>query len=94
MLVGRVPVPYDATFRCAFPQILEAVLHFVPPGTPPPSTADEPHGKPLLPSALLEEGGRMGTHARHVVSLHVAEEPKILEAVHARLHRRTERRPS
>ena len=29
--VGAVPVPYDRQFRCAFPQIAEAVLHTVPP---------------------------------------------------------------
>ena len=29
---ANVAVPYDKGFRCTFPRILEAVLHFVPPG--------------------------------------------------------------
>jgi len=28
--VGMVPVPYDAHFRCTFPEISEAELHSVP----------------------------------------------------------------
>ena len=90
--VGNVPVPYDRSFACAFPTIVEAVLHYVPAGAPPPASATEPAGRPLLPWALegaasgSDADSSMRTHARHVVSLQLEEEESILEMVDARLH--------
>ena len=84
---ANVAVPYDKGFRCTFPRILEAVLHFVPPGAPPPSTAHEGPGRPSLHAIYgsLEAGDKERLKPRHVVSLQLAEEPRILEAVEAML---------
>ena len=84
--VGQIPVPYDPEYCCSFPPIVDAVLHFVPAGAPPPPTAHDPPGRALLPWAV-EGGCGMRMHARHVVSLQLAEEPRIVEAVNAMLHK-------
>ena len=77
--VGNIPVPYDAGFRCAFPKILEAVLHRVPPGAAPPATP-YPTGRAALPTPDGAPG------VRHVISLQLADEPHILAMAEAHLH--------
>ena len=76
--VGNIPVPYDADFKCAFPRILEAVLHRVPPGAAPPATAHA-SGRAALPITSEAAG------VRHVVSLQLADEPLIIAAAEAQL---------
>ena len=83
--IGNVPVPYDEAYKCAFPRIVEAVLHYVLPGVPPPADAHELPGKSQLPWSR-EAGGGLRAHARHVVSLELEEEHCILEAVEVMLH--------
>ena len=65
--VGAVPVPYDRQFRCAFPQIAEAVLHTVPPAA----------------SSLGSPGREAEAAAapRYLVSLTLADERRILHAI-------------
>ena len=74
--VADVPVPYDRDFRCAFPRILDAVLHRVPAGAVPPPTSC-PTGR----AASAPEGE---AH-RHVISLEIADEPALLADVATRV---------
>ena len=74
--VADVPVPYDRDFRCAFPQILDAVLHRVPAGAAPPPTS-----RPTGRAANAPEGE---AH-RHVISLEIANEPELLADVATRV---------
>lgn len=74
MHIGAVPVPYDAYFRCTFPRIIDAVLHRVPVGAPVPATK-------YAEGRAATSGG---AH-KHVVSLQLADEPMLLEAIEGRL---------
>lgn len=74
--IGDVPVPYAADYRCAFPSILEAVIHRVPAGAAPPPT---PHAHGRAAFAPADEAHR------HVISLQLAAEPLILADVETRL---------
>ena len=73
--VGSVPVPYDAEYRCAFPELVDAVLHRVPAGAAPPAGV-HPRGRAASPVVA---------GSRHVVSLQLADELQILAEVDARL---------
>mmetsp|Transcript_80593 Transcript_80593/g.160106 ORF Transcript_80593/g.160106 Transcript_80593/m.160106 type:complete len:111 (-) Transcript_80593:143-475(-) len=80
--IGDVPVPYDTDYRCAFPPILEAVLHRVPLGAAPPPTPYARGRAAILPEA--PEAPHLQPH-RHVISLQLATEPCILSDVETRL---------
>ena len=73
-----MPVPYDSEFKYAYPRIVEAIIHRVPPGAAP-SAGAHASGRAALPTP----DGAAGV--RHVVSLRVADEPQILEAAEAQL---------
>lgn len=84
--VGNVPVPYDEHFRCAFPTIVQAILHRVPAGAAPPPTAYAT-GRAAAGTAAATAASSPppSPGARHVVSLQLADEPLILDAVEAQL---------
>ena len=75
--VGNVPVPYDADYCCAFPDIVDAVLHRIPAGAAPPSIDS--------PSAVDAELATSDSANRYVISLQLADEPAILADIELRL---------